>query len=40
MKFNIKIKVLEDGVHSGDGSGIVPSTFKIANKLISRLENF
>ena len=37
MEFNIKLRILEDGVHSGDGSGIVPSTFKIANLLLSRL---
>ncbi len=30
---------MKDGVHSGDSSGIVPSTFKIANLLLDRLEN-
>ena len=39
IDFNIKIKVLRDGVHSGEASGIVPSTFKIANRILSRMEN-
>jgi len=39
LGFVVKIKILRDGVHSGDSSGIVPSTFKIANQLLSRLEN-
>lgn len=37
LDFDLRIKILNDGVHSGDSSGIVPSTFKIANQLLSRL---
>lgn len=37
--FVLKINILKEGVHSGDSSGIVPSTFKIANLLLDRLEN-
>lgn len=35
----MKVKVLEEGVHSGDASGVVPDSFRIANMLIDRLEN-
>jgi len=31
--------VLREGVHSGDASGVVPSSFRIARTLLSRLEN-
>lgn len=34
----LTVKVLEQGVHSGDASGIVPSSFRIARQLLSRLE--
>jgi len=36
---NLKISVLEEGVHSGDASGIVPSSFRILRHLLSRLED-
>ncbi|MBM3547370.1 MAG: M20/M25/M40 family metallo-hydrolase [Alphaproteobacteria bacterium] len=35
----LKVQVLDEGVHSGDASGIVPSSFRIMRKLISRLED-
>ena len=35
----VKISVLNESVHSGDASGIVPSSFRIFRKLLSRLEN-
>jgi acetylornithine deacetylase/succinyl-diaminopimelate desuccinylase-like protein len=35
----LTVKVLEQGVHSGDASGIVPSSFRIARQLLSRLED-
>lgn len=35
----LSVRVLEDGVHSGDGCGIVPSSFRIARQLLSRLED-
>jgi acetylornithine deacetylase/succinyl-diaminopimelate desuccinylase-like protein len=31
--------VLREGVHSGDASGVVPSSFRLARALISRLED-
>ncbi len=36
---NLKVSVLEEGVHSGDASGIVPSSFRILRQLLSRLED-
>ena len=35
---NLKVEVLSEGVHSGDASGIVPSSFRILRQLLSRLE--
>jgi acetylornithine deacetylase/succinyl-diaminopimelate desuccinylase-like protein len=35
----LTVKVLSEGVHSGDASGIVPSPFRIARTLLSRLED-
>ena len=34
----VDVHVLEEGVHSGDASGIVPSSFRVARELLSRLE--
>jgi acetylornithine deacetylase/succinyl-diaminopimelate desuccinylase-like protein len=36
---NLRVSVLEEGVHSGDASGIVPSSFRILRQLLSRLED-
>ena len=36
---NFTVKVLSEGVHSGDASGIVPSSFRIIRELLSRLED-
>ncbi len=36
---NLKVEILEQGVHSGDASGIVPSSFRILRQLIGRLED-
>ena len=36
---NLKVSVLSEGVHSGDASGIVPSSFRILRTLLSRLED-
>jgi acetylornithine deacetylase/succinyl-diaminopimelate desuccinylase-like protein len=33
------VRVLTEGVHSGDGSGVVPSSFRILRSLLSRLED-
>lgn len=35
----LTVKVLTEGVHSGDASGIVPSSFRIARQLLSRIED-
>jgi acetylornithine deacetylase/succinyl-diaminopimelate desuccinylase-like protein len=35
----LTVKVLEEGVHSGDASGVVPSSFRILRSLISRIED-
>ena len=36
---DIRIDVLTEGVHSGDASGLVPSTFRIFRQLMERLED-
>ncbi len=36
---NLTVRVLNEGVHSGDASGIVPSSFRIARQLLSRIED-
>ena len=35
----LSIRVLTEGVHSGDASGIVPSSFRILRQLLSRIED-
>jgi acetylornithine deacetylase/succinyl-diaminopimelate desuccinylase-like protein len=35
----LSVRVLEEGVHSGDASGVVPSSFRILRHLLSRLED-
>ena len=35
----LTVEVLSEGVHSGDASGIVPSSFRIARQLLTRLEH-
>jgi acetylornithine deacetylase/succinyl-diaminopimelate desuccinylase-like protein len=35
----LTVEVLEEGVHSGDASGIVPDSFRLARALVSRLED-
>jgi acetylornithine deacetylase/succinyl-diaminopimelate desuccinylase-like protein len=36
---NLSVQVLTEGVHSGDASGIVPSSFRILRILLDRLED-
>lgn len=36
---NLTVQVLTEGVHSGDASGIVPSSFRILRLLLDRLED-
>lgn len=35
----LRVDVLSEGVHSGDASGVVPSSFRIVRQLLSRLED-
>ncbi len=35
----LRVAVLNEGVHSGDASGVVPSSFRIARQLLSRIED-
>ena len=35
----LSVEVLKEGVHSGDASGIVPSSFRIVRQLLERIEN-
>ncbi|HET7711687.1 MAG TPA: M20 family metallopeptidase [Thermoanaerobaculia bacterium] len=35
---NLTVEILKEGVHSGDASGIVPSSFRILRALLERLE--
>src|SRR5512138_1442768 len=36
---NLSVQVLEEGVHSGDASGVVPSSFRLLRQLLSRIED-
>lgn len=36
---NLHVEVLTEGVHSGDASGIVPSSFRIIRTILDRLED-
>ncbi len=36
---NFRVQVLDEGVHSGDASGVVPSSFRLLRQLLSRLED-
>ena len=35
----LEVSILDEGVHSGDASGVVPSSFRILRQLLSRLED-
>ena len=35
----LTVRVLDEGVHSGDASGVVPSSFRIVQQLLARLED-
>ncbi len=35
----LKVQILSEGVHSGDASGLVPSSFRILRQLLDRLED-
>ncbi|MBJ6982544.1 MULTISPECIES: M20 family metallopeptidase [unclassified Luteimonas] len=36
---NFSVQVLDEGVHSGDASGVVPSSFRLLRQLLSRIED-
>ncbi len=36
---DLRVDILTEGVHSGEASGVVPSSFRIARILLDRLEN-
>lgn len=36
---NLTVRILNEAVHSGDASGIVPSSFRIIRKILSRIED-
>ncbi len=36
---NLRVDILTEGVHSGDASGVVPSSFRILRQLLSRVED-
>jgi len=36
---NLTVEVLTEGVHSGDASGIVPSSFRIIRSILNRIED-
>ncbi|MBS2021656.1 MAG: M20 family metallopeptidase [Deltaproteobacteria bacterium] len=36
---DLRVQVLTEGVHSGDASGIVPSSFRVVRQILSRLED-
>lgn len=35
----LNVKVLTEGVHSGDAGGVVPSSFRVARRLLDRLDD-
>jgi acetylornithine deacetylase/succinyl-diaminopimelate desuccinylase-like protein len=35
----LEVQVLDEGVHSGDSSGVVPSSFRILRQILDRLED-
>ena len=36
---NLRVEILNEGVHSGDASGIVPESFRILRQLLSRIDD-
>jgi acetylornithine deacetylase/succinyl-diaminopimelate desuccinylase-like protein len=36
---NLRVQLLREGVHSGDASGVVPSSFRVLRAVLDRLEN-
>lgn len=38
LSFHLTVRVLEKGMHSGIGSGVIPSSFRICRQLLDRIE--
>jgi acetylornithine deacetylase/succinyl-diaminopimelate desuccinylase-like protein len=36
---NLEVRILEEGVHSGDAGGVVPSSFRIARQVLDRIDD-
>lgn len=36
---SLEVKILEEGVHSGDAGGVVPSSFRIARQVLDRIDD-
>jgi len=39
LMFNLNIEVMQQGIHSGEGSGYVPECFRISRMLLDRIED-
>ena len=39
LSATVTVRVLTEGVHSGDASGVVPSSFRLMRRMLSRLED-
>jgi acetylornithine deacetylase/succinyl-diaminopimelate desuccinylase-like protein len=39
LGLTVKVSLIREGVHSGDASGIVPSSFRVVRQLLDRLED-
>lgn len=39
LDVSLEVRVLDEGVHSGSASGIVPDSFRIARRLLDRIED-
>ena len=35
----LEVRILEEGVHSGDAGGVVPSSFRIARRILDRIDD-
>src|SRR5690606_37071556 len=36
---NLSVELISEGVHSGDGTGIIASSFRVARQLLGRIED-
>jgi len=40
LGIDLKVKITNEGVHSGDGSGVIPDTLRIIRQVIEFFSNF